>query len=186
MIDQLRNLDHQLFHFFNVQLANPVFDLVMPIVTNDWVLRAILLMIVGGLVIFGKRRERIAAIFCIVTVALSDQASSHLLKPLIERIRPCHVMPEVHLLVGCSQGLSFPSTHAANTFGLAALLTPIYPRFSLYLIVFATLVSYSRIAVGVHYPFDVLGGAVVGIICGAATFLSYRFVVKRISGTLTR
>jgi undecaprenyl-diphosphatase len=179
VIGQLQYVDQQLFHFFNSTLANPFFDLIMPIITNDWVLRVIFLIIVGSLLIYGKRRERIVAFFCIIAVALSDQTSSHLIKPLVERIRPCHVLPDVHLLVPCSQGLSFPSSHAANTFGLATLLSPLYPKFAPYLVIFAILVSYSRIAVGVHYPSDVLGGALVGIICGAATLFLYRAVARR-------
>lgn len=151
----------------------------MPIFTNSWFLRAVLAVIFLALLIFGKRRGRLAAIGCLLTVVLSDQISAQLLKPLVERVRPCHVLPDVHLLVNCSQGLSFPSSHAANTFGQAAFLGIVFPRWRWYLVGFAAIVSYSRIAVGVHYPLDVLAGAGVGILAGLLVLLVWRLVEKR-------
>lgn len=166
MLDWLIAADSTAFVYLNDQLANPVFDVVMPVVTDRWFLRGIFAVIILLLLIFGKKRGRIMAVFCIATVALADQLSAQLIKPMVMRIRPCHVIQSVHLLVDCSQGLSFPSSHAANTFALATFLTACYPRTTWYLFAFAALVSYSRIAVGVHYPFDVIVGAIVGVVSG--------------------
>lgn len=166
MLDWLIATDSTAFVYLNNQLANPVFDVVMPVVTDRWFLRGIFAVIILLLLIFGKKRGRILAVFCIATVALADQLSAQLIKPMVMRIRPCHVIQSVHLLVDCSQGLSFPSSHAANTFALATFLTAYYPRTTWYLFAFAALVSYSRIAVGVHYPFDVIVGAIVGVVSG--------------------
>jgi len=178
MIDWLVNLDTQLFLFFNKSLANSVFDRVMPIVTNDWILRVVFLIIVVLLLIFGKKQGRVAALLCVVAVAFSDQISSHLIKPLIERVRPCHVIPDVHLLVACSQGLSFPSSHAANSFAIAILISLSYRRRVWLFLTIAAIISYSRIAVGVHYPFDVLAGTFVGVLCATAVFAAYRYVAS--------
>jgi membrane-associated phospholipid phosphatase len=175
MIDWLVNLDTQLFLYLNNVLANPVFDRVMPIITNDWVLRVVFLIIVVLLAIFGKRQGRVVALLCIVTVALSDQVSSHLIKPLITRVRPCHVVSDVHLLVACSQGLSFPSSHAANSFAIATLISLSFRRRIWLYLTIAGVVSYSRIAVGVHYPFDVLAGALVGVLCATVVFAVYQY-----------
>jgi membrane-associated phospholipid phosphatase len=176
MIDWLVSLDTQLFLFFNTVLANSVFDRVMPIITNDWVLRVVFLIIVVLLLIFGKKQGRIVALLCIVTVVLSDQVSSHLIKPLVARVRPCHVIPDVHLLVACSQGLSFPSSHAANSFAIGTLISLSYRRRIWLYLTIAGIVSYSRIAVGVHYPFDVLAGALVGVLCATAVFTAYQYI----------
>lgn len=176
MIDWLVKLDTQLFLIFNNTLANSVFDGVMPIITNDWVLRVIFFTIVVLLLIFGKKQGRIAAILCIVAVAFSDQVSSHLIKPIVERVRPCHVILDVHLLVACSQGLSFPSSHAANAFATATLISLSYRRQIWLYLSIAAIISYSRIAVGVHYPFDALAGALVGMLCATAVFTAYRCI----------
>ncbi len=176
MIDWLINLDTQLFLFFNNALANSIFDRVMPIITNDWVLRAVFLIIVVLLLIFGKKQGRVAALLCVVAVVFSDQVSSHLIKPMIARVRPCHIVPDVHLLVACSQGLSFPSSHAANSFATAALISLSYRRQIWLYLTIAAIISYSRIAVGVHYPFDVLAGALVGVLCATAVFAAYQYV----------
>jgi membrane-associated phospholipid phosphatase len=179
VIAALSQLDSELFIAINNGLANPVCDLIMPLVTNSWVLRVVLGVIVLGLAIFGRSRGRIAALGCVVAVALSDQISAQLLKPLVARVRPCHVIDGVRLLVDCSQGLSFPSSHAANTFGQAVFLGVLYPRARWFLVAFAAVVSYSRIAVGVHYPLDVVAGAVVGIFAGSLTLVFWRLAERR-------
>ncbi len=179
MSDWLANIDTNLFIFLNGKLANPVFDAVMPIITNDWLLRVVFLIIVVSLAIFGKKQGRIAAVLCVIAVGCSDQMSSHLIKPLVSRLRPCHVVASVHLLINCSQGLSFPSSHAANSFAPAVLMSFFYPKKVWLFLAIAAVVAYSRIVVGVHYPFDVAAGAVVGAICGIVIVVIYRYVNAR-------
>lgn len=180
MLEWLITVDSKLFVFLNTQLANPIFDLLMPIVTDRWFLRGVFGVILLWLLIFGKRRGRIAAIFCIATVALADQLSAQVLKPIVARIRPCHVIQSVHLLVDCSQGLSFPSSHAANSFSLATFLASTYPRTTWYVFTFAAIVSYSRVAVGVHYPLDVLAGAMVGVFSGLVIIVLQRWASRNL------
>ena len=173
------DLDTQAFVFFNQKLANTFFDALMPVVTNDWLLRALFLVIVACLAIFGKKEGRISALLCIITVAGSDLLSSQVIKPMVGRIRPCHILTTVRLLVDCGQGMSFPSSHAVNTFSLAAVLTMQHRRWSIALIPFAVLVSYSRVAVGVHYPLDVVAGAIIGSAIGVAVFTASQGLRKR-------
>jgi membrane-associated phospholipid phosphatase len=179
MLEWLVARDTDVFVFLNTRLANPVFDFIMPIATNDWFLRAVLAAIIIAMLIFGKKPGRIAAIFCLATVALSDLLSAQVVKPLVARVRPCHVIESVHLLVNCSQGLSFPSSHAANSFSLALFLSGIYPRLRWLLYSFAMIVSFSRIAVGVHYPLDVLFGALTGVLAALLIAAVYRWVVRK-------
>lgn len=163
-MEWLQQLDTALFHFMNVTLANPLFDRVMPFVTNGehWTLAAIL----AGLVLLHVRgRDAWPVLLGAAAVfAACDQTSAHLIKPLIDRVRPCHVVPDVHLLVGCSESRSFPSAHAANWFGTAVFLSWALPRWRGYFFGLCALVSSSRIFVGAHYPFDVLGGFVIGAV----------------------
>lgn len=112
----------------------------------------------------GGRRGRVAAILILPLIILCDQFSNNVIKPYFERIRPCNTLSGVHLLVGCTQAYSFPSIHAVNNFAAAVLFSSFYPKVKYFLFAGAFIVSVSRIFVGVHYPFDVIGGAVIGIL----------------------
>jgi undecaprenyl-diphosphatase len=167
-MDVLLQLDTAVFHFINVTLANPLTDRVMPFVTNGehWVLAVLLAALV---LVHGQGRASVPVLLGVAVVfAACDQTSAHLLKPLVDRVRPCHVVPDVNLLVGCSSSRSFPSAHAANTFGLAVFLSWALPRWRWLFFSLCALVSLSRICVGVHYPSDVLGGFAVGAMASAA------------------
>ncbi len=79
-------------------------------------------------------------------------------------MRPCNALPDVHLLVGCSGSFSMPSSHAAN-FGAAAFhFAFFFPRLAPLMLLLGVTVAYSRVYVGVHYPFDALVGLGVGLV----------------------
>lgn len=176
----LFRFDAAIFSLVNQTLANPQFDVIMPFLTDidNW--RLIIALALVSLLVFGGRKGRLVTALLLVTVTLTDQTSSHLIKPLVERTRPCHVLPHVRLLVGCSGAFSFPSSHAANLFGTAWVLwrfyRPLWPLFFL----LAFFVSYSRVYVGVHYPSDVLGGAVLGVVCACAVLLAAKPLTHRL------
>ncbi len=104
----------------------------------------------------------------VVAVALSDQITCSVLKPLVARVRPSNALPEgaFRLLVGKSSAFSFPSAHAANSAAVATVVSWRWPRFAALAFALAALIAYSRVYVGLHYPGDVVGGAVLGIMCG--------------------
>ena len=158
--------DVKAFYLINVRLQNGPFDLFMPILTNLHYWRLPLLAVWMALIIWGGRKGRWMAGAGLLALLFSDQLSSHLLKPVLGRVRPCHALSGVHLLVGCPRSYSLPSSHAANCFSMATLFSLEYKRLLLPLLTIALLVSYSRVYVGVHYPLDVLSGALVGGICG--------------------
>ena len=179
MLETLVSLDRAVFLFFNVTLANPVTDLVMPVITSDLYLRILYGAAMALLLWKGNARLRWLVLFSAVALTLTDQVASSFLKPLIDRPRPCHVLSDIHLLVGCGGGKSMPSSHAANAFGQAALFSLCVRRVRWYLWAFAALVAMSRVFVGVHYPGDILGGALLGVAVGVAvTFAFEQFEVR--------
>jgi undecaprenyl-diphosphatase len=98
----------------------------------------------------------------LISFGITDYLGGHIIKDAIGRIRPCGELTNVHLLVGCAGGKSFPSLHAANNFGIALILSRYFRSKTWIFYTLASLIALSRVFVGVHYPLDILGGAVMG------------------------
>jgi undecaprenyl-diphosphatase len=166
-MDLITHLDTLLFYFVNQELQGPFLDEAMPYLTrvrNWYVLLGALWV---ALMLWGGRRGRTVALLLIPAIALVDQLNDHGLKPLVGRVRPCHGLPDVRLLISGSKSASFPSSHAWNIFTAATIFSHFYNRaVGIVCFVVAALVAFSRIYVGVHYPLDVLAGALLGILCG--------------------
>lgn len=167
MIEWLDQIDKVLFRFLNGTLANPLFDFIMPLLTDGDNLRVLYGLAMVVLLIKGNARIRWLVLASGVTLTITDQTAASMLKPLFDRLRPCHVLDNVHLLVGCGGGKAMPSAHAANALGQAALFSIATPKVRWYLWAFAGSVAISRVFVGVHYPGDVIVGVILGIAAGA-------------------
>lgn len=114
-----------------------------------------------------RRSTRAATLWLFAAVTLTSGAVS-LIKFGVGRVRPCDALPWCAALSGGSPGgPSFPSGHAAGSFAFAAFVAVRAPRFAPLAFFFAALVAWSRCVLGVHYPTDILTGALVGALIGA-------------------
>ena len=109
----------------------------------------------------------------LASIGLADGISSHIIKPWIERIRPCNLAEftlEITTRVHCGSGFSFPSSHASNHFALATFiglaLYDISPWFLRIGLVWAAIISFAQVYVGVHFPIDVFSGMLLGLSIG--------------------
>ena len=188
MIDFFSSIDRWLFVSINSGLATRWGDYLWPLVTDYDKLLPVRIVLIGvwlWLVVKGGTKGRTAAFLLIPVLCVADQFSSSVLKPLIARARPCHIedgvrmIRDIHLLVDCGPGFSFPSSHAVNNTAVATLMTYYYRHLGPYVYGWAAVICISRIAVGVHYPSDVAGGAIVGFASAAACIGCWRWVQRK-------
>jgi undecaprenyl-diphosphatase len=175
MTDYLYNIDLSIFYFFNHTISTPFLDKFFSLITNvnNWYIAYIILLLISF--IKGGRAGKIAAIGVLILIAITDQVNSVLIKELFHRARPCMVLPDAITPMGCTGTFSFPSSHAFNNFAAATFIVRFFPRLWGALFITAVLVSISRIYLGLHYPSDVLGGAILGSVMGYlfATFIKW-------------
>lgn len=177
IIEYLKYIDTNLFYFINVSLSNAAFDKLMPIITNlkNW----IPIYILGAIFLVYKYKTRglLIIILLLFTAGLCDWTGA-VLKDFFGRLRPCWQLNDINLLVPCGAGKSFPSNHSTNNFGVAFILTYFFRKKWYYYYSAAILVALSRVFVGVHYPFDILGGAILGSLIGVGVILLYKQLLK--------
>jgi undecaprenyl-diphosphatase len=164
----LYSIDLTLFYWINHHLQHPWLDVLFPFITNlhrhVWI-QAFFLPIGLGYWLYKKRTQALRILLLIlVTVATTDLFSYLVLKSSFSRLRPSQD-PQVEALVRVPynpKSFSFPSNHAVNSFALACLLSLFYPHLRWLWLLSASLISFSRVYVGVHYPSDILGGGLIG------------------------
>jgi len=181
VLEFLNSIDIASFRFFNGGLSNSVFDFLMPFITDLNKQRLVLVfvaVILFGMLIRGRSQVRIAAILLILTIIVGDQLNSSVIKYWFERPRPCQVLHNVHLLVSCGSGFSFPSSHAVNNFAAALILAFFFPRAKWWFFGFASIVAFSRVYVGVHYPSEIIGGMVIGLFCAGSVLVVFLTLEK--------
>ena len=189
MLDFLKNIDESLFIFLN-GLHNDAFDFIMYWITYQQTWYPFYLLLIIWLVWKYKLNGIILIIFIVLAITISDQFTSSFMKPFFERLRPCHdpsISHLVHLVDGCGGQYGFASSHASNSFALATMLFLFFrTRFkhASILFIWAGLVAYSRIYVGVHFPGDIIVGALIGYLTGLIRFVLYsKIPIKyRLSG----
>lgn len=157
-------------------MANDFFDDFMPLMRNPFLWAPLYLFLVIFVIRNFNTRGWWWFAFVLATVSCTDIVGARIFKETFERLRPCsdvEMLGNVRLVLGrCSGGFSFVSNHAINHFGIAAFFfitfKPIF-KYSWVLFIWAALIGLAQVYVGVHYPFDVVFGTILGIVIGLFT-----------------
>lgn len=187
MIETLKQIDTEWFLAVNNGMQNGFLDVLCPFMRNqkNWYLLYVMVLWVC------YRRWKNQSIWvlggAVLLVLISDQVSANLIKNTVQRLRPCNepaLTGMVNNIVGCGKGYSFISAHATNHFAIAlffsVLFYPTYRWVPYIAIVWAALIAFSQVYVGVHYPFDVISGGALGALFG---YFAGRFILRKLNAT---
>jgi membrane-associated phospholipid phosphatase len=157
MLEQIIKLDHQVFHAINTGMSNAFFDWLMPILRNKKVWIPLYIFIIAYFTYNYKLKGLYLVLFLAAAVGLADSTSAGIIKPLVNRNRPC-------------TGKSFPSAHATDHFAIAIFMITVFFRrwkWIIYVGIFwAAAISFAQVYVGVHFPIDVISGMLWGSLIG--------------------
>ena len=182
----IEQADIWLFRLLNGRMAHPAADDLMLFLT-DAGLSVHLMILAAAFMIVRRGKDGLAILLlAAIAVGIADFTASGIMKPLVQRVRPCFALEGVRLLVSQSHSWSFASSHAANAAAVAttvwiffrggALVDRVYVAV---MVAYGTLVAFSRVYVGVHYPGDVLAGIAIGIVSASIVYTVAAWTVKR-------
>jgi len=185
-MDIIQNIDRTIFHWINQSISNDFFDFFFPLIREKHIWLPLYLFLIAFFIFNFKTKGIVILLFAFLAVGISDFTSSSIIKPAVERLRPCndtgtnpHIIPRVK----CGKGYSFPSSHASNHFAIGTFFFLIFlsisKKFSYFFLVWALLISIAQVYVGVHYPLDIFTGMILGSLIGFIEFRFYKQIENR-------
>lgn len=181
IFQQIKDIDQALFYQINGVWHHPILDAVLPWTrhSNNWI--PLYIGLLGWLIYQVGWKTLKWLLFALINVGLTDQISSSVFKPFFHRLRPCNdpaLFGKTRLLLEqCAGGFSFTSSHAANHFGIAMFIFMTWggtqKKYTRFFFVWAGVIAFAQIYVGVHYPLDIVGGTIIGLISGSTMAKAY-------------
>lgn len=184
IIEPLIKIDKELFIYLN-SIHSPFWDEIMWGISGKYLWIPLYAIMLYYIIVKFRLKSIPIIISIILLIVLSDQISTQIVKNLFHRLRPCHNQEFagiIHLVNNyCAGQFGFVSSHASNTFAFATFIALLFRKKSLtcFILTWALVVSYSRIYLGVHYPADIICGAVFGSGLAIIIFGLYKIIQKK-------
>lgn len=184
MLENLINIDTEIFLYLN-SLHSPFFDTLMWWISKKETWYPLYLVVLFFIFRKEKWQGFIPFIIIILLITAADQTSVKVFKEGFERLRPTHnqqIADLIHTVNNYRGGrYGFVSSHAANTFAFAGFISLFFKQkwITISFVLWAAIVSYSRIYLGVHYPADIIGGTLLGLMLAFMFYYLYQFINKK-------
>lgn len=178
-MEALLNIDNNLFTLINNHMGNGFFDLILVPLRHKLFWIPLYLFLVTFIMVNFRKQAWVVFVGIAMTIILSDTMSSKVIKKNVQRIRPCHVEKlDPIQRVPCSHGYSFTSSHATNHFAIGTFLFFLFSftKYRILLMLWAGVISFAQVYVGVHYPIDVICGSLLGMMIGWISFKTYQII----------
>jgi len=186
-LESILHFDEWLFSLLNGAWRSDILDTIAPIWRNKYFWIPLYLFILATVAINFKKQFIPFLLCAVITVSIADTLSSKIIKPLVKRDRPCRneaLATPATVLINCGGGYSFTSSHATNHFAIACFFLLTIGSILTYtkgiFLVWAATISYCQVYVGVHYPIDIMVGAMIGSCIGLAVafFFNRRWALQ--------
>ena len=181
ILEWLDKMDKNLFRIIHSDGAVPALDGIIVLLRNPYTWIPLYVFIVFWLFRYHRQYAWQFIILSLICFSVTDLVSAKVLKPMIGRLRPCYdpdLAAVLRNLIPCGGKYSMPSSHASNHFGLAVFWffsVRIMSRRKWYWLFFwALLIGYAQVYVGKHYPFDILAGALLGIVAASMIVIIFK------------